>query len=235
MATFLKSKILIIEDDVNLGYLIEHILNQEGYTAMRVKTGRQGIIEAAKNIHALYIIDIGLPDISGFKVVEHIRESNKDCPIIIITDRVEGNNELETFKKRATIFHKKPMNFPLLIIQINNYLLKNTVEKSFLVKDITVIENERKLSDLNTKIYLSRGEYELLALFLKSTTKVFTRSEILNRVMDRNKNSTDSSVDTLLSRLRKKLASLGISDLIQTVYKGGYKLNEAYIPDIKKG
>jgi len=224
----IKQRILITEDDVNLGYLAEQIITAEGFQTTRVKNGKSALIEIDKNIYSLYIIDIGLPDISGLELVDYIRKKGVDTPIIIITDSIEDSKELDSFKKKASIFHRKPIKFQLLVTQINNFLKSNLTSKTLSFDTFEIIETNHSLTTPETQVSFSRAEYILLTMLIKSRPRVFSRDEIINRIMDRSRNSTYNSVDTLVSRVRKKLKDANLDNLILTEHNLGYKINSDY-------
>lgn len=223
-----KLKILLIEDDVPLGYLIQQILEKEGYSISRAKTASEGIKEGSKNIYNLIIVDIGLPDFSGFKVIEFLKEINTDIPVIVITDQIDEKNEIESFQRSANVFHRKPLNFELLIVQIQSFFLLSNQPKSFKFKNLSFNQVALEVSSGSKHIRFTQSEFKLITLFTKYPYQVFTREDILNKILDRNKNLSDSSIDTLMSRVRYKLNLLGHKELIKTIYKLGYRLNELY-------
>jgi len=230
-----KTRILIVEDDVNLGFLLEKFIVNSNYSVSRVKTGQEALLESSRNIYSLFLIDIGLPDISGFDVIENIRKEDHFTPIIVITDKIEQEFELESFKRKATLFHRKPIDFVLLITQINNYLAFNLMENIIKIGDLKFNSLDHSISNNSNSFSLSRSEFNLLNLFTSKDTRLFTRRELMAKVMDRNKVTSDSAVDTLISRLRKKLEILGYGDLIMTVHNYGYKLNPIYEEKIIRG
>ena len=113
-------------------------------------------------------------------------------------------------------------------IQIDNFLQTNTKEKYKTKSGILISDKEMKISNGIENIKLSRSEFRLLDILIKSNSKVFKRDELLGRVMDRSKEITDNALETLVSRLRHKLKPLGFEDLIVTIHSVGYKLNEKY-------
>lgn len=224
-----KAKILIVEDDVNLGYLLERILIEKGYLVARAKTGENALVESKKNIYSMFLIDIGLPDISGLAVVEEIRKDNPSIPIIVITDRIDAQNELESFKKKATLFHKKPLNLPLLLVQLDNYLQDYKITSCIYFKNLTLSISDQSIGVKNKSIKLNRSEFALLALFLKFPDRTYSRTDLMNKILNKNRVLTDSAIDTLISRVRKKLSILGYKDFIETLHNVGYKVSFEYL------
>lgn len=229
-----KPKILLIEDDVNLGFLIEKFIINSGYPLTRVKSGLEGLSESSKNRYSLFLIDIGLPDISGFDVIENIRQYDSITPIIVITDNIEQKNVVKSFEKRATLFHPKPIDFVLLIAQINSYLSKTEVHNTVKIENFIFNKSERTISNGSITFTLSRSEYNLINLFTHNDCKLYTRAELLSKIMNRTRALSDSAIDTLISRVRKKLEYLGYENLIVTVHNCGYKINPVYENQIKR-
>lgn len=219
--------IALIEDDASLSILLDRFLRNNSFHVYRAKNALRGIKLVDKNLVDLYILDLGLPDKNGVEVLKYIRSKDFDIPIIVITGFNSIDTEINSFKYGATLFHKKPINFDLLIAQINTCLKKvdnrNTIEIEGLV-----IDSQRYLVENNgVLLELTRKEFKFLNLLLKNHSKIFTREEIVSKVLDSNKLVSNSAVDTLVSRVRRKLYT-DKPDLIETVFGIGYRVNPKY-------
>src|SRR5438552_2388112 len=110
-----KIKILLIEDDLHLTFFLKRFLENKGFHVVDVKDGYEGLLRAKKNRYNLYLIDLSLPKVNGFTIVQKVRALNNNTPIIMITDKTFLNNEIECFELGANLFHKKPINYELLV------------------------------------------------------------------------------------------------------------------------
>jgi len=221
-------RILLVEDDANLCFFLQKFLENKGYYIKAFQEGDAALNKAQKDKFDLYLIDIGLPKVNGFTIVNKIREVNNTAPIIIITDKDTIINEIESFNIGANLFHRKPLNYELLLIQIKNLLRDFSFRQVIEIGDL-YIDIPRKLVKKEGKdIHLTFNEFNLLLLLVKDQCKVFTRDQILTRVLNGYKDIDNGAVDTLISRLRKKLGTYKGHNVIETIYKSGFRLSLQY-------
>ena len=228
-----KDKILIIEDDASLVFLLTKLLESLHMKVEYSYTGQLGKKMALSNKYSLIIIDIGLPDISGFEVVKEIRNVNNK-PIIVITGDNTDEIELESYKLRVDIFHSKPIKFEIFQAQIIS-ILKN--QKTFEIiksKDIYVDIRKRIFKRNKKNILLTKTEFDFLVMLFNSNGEVFSREKIISNVMNYYSTSSFSCVDTLVSRVRNKLGNNIKDSIIKTVNKSGYCLNPSYLKSIER-
>lgn len=225
----IRDKILIIEDDSNLAYILQKQLESFGYITEVAKEGENGLDKALSNKYSLCIIDIGLPEISGFKIIKRIREHDMKTPIIVITNTPTSKNERETFVKGANLFHKKPIDFGLLKDQIKSMLFTLLVKPVIELGDLRIEPQKRYLERAGKELKLSNKEFELLLLLVNAKGDVLTRDDIIYRTFRGVNDVEQGSIDTLVSRTRKKLGNYKGKDVIETVHGVGFRLNLAYI------
>jgi len=219
-----KTSVLLIEDDANLVFILTRFLESLNMKVGSSYTAADGLNKALTNKYQIIIIDIGLPDSDGFKIIEQIRLIDNTKPIIVITGDNSENNEIYSYKVKANIFHPKPIKFDILEAQIKS-LITDKYPNIIVIGDLCIDRLKRTVKIKNKRIKLTYNEYNLLIMFIDSHGEIFTRRQILSNVMNYYRNSSETSVDTLVCRIRKKLGRKMGSNLIKTVYKSGYCIN----------
>lgn len=219
-------KILIIDDDDDLTYLLKKFLELKNFKVTVRRDGKEGFFEAEKKQYDLFIIDIGIPYENGLTLIQKLRNKGVYTPSIMITDEYSLEHEIESYRSGTNLFHRKPIEYRLLDVQIRSLLNKN-LKDIFMLEDLKVDMESRKVYKNNIPIKLTKLEFNLLVLFLRSNGEVYSRDEILKRIFYNNQDVSNGAVDTLISRLRKKLGSN--DSFIETVFKSGYRINNYYI------
>lgn len=217
-----KKEILVVEDSPSLIFVLEKHLKKQGYQVVCACNGNDGIRLGIENDICLAIIDIGLPDIYGLKVVERIKEVKRNLPIIVISQPKDINNEINIYKTGINIFHRKPISFELLAIQIEN-LVPDCKNNTYQVKGVLIDITKGVIRRKNKETVLTKMEKTCLEYLLESDGHVCTRENILKRLNINYEERTLHCVDTLICRLRKKLGH-NKEDIIETVSGVGYRI-----------
>ena len=229
----LRPKILLIEDDANLVLILSKFIKSIRFDVHSSYTGKMGKDMALTNKYQLFIIDIKLPDTKGFQLIDEIRDiSNK--PIIVITGDQSEDNEINTYKYKANVFHKKPIKYDILEAQIKSLIsLRKTGN---IINSLNIfIDIDKRIFKINDEeIYLTSTEFNFILLLLNSNGRVFTRKQIISNVMNYYSVNSDSCVDTMVSRIRKKLINRNDYSLIKTINKFGYTINSNYLKNITR-
>lgn len=221
-------KILLIDDDLILSLNLKRFLEQKNFAVNIKHDGSSGLALAKTNRFDLIIIDITLPFVNGFSVLQKIRSLGIETPTIMTSDKYTLDFEIECYKLGTNLFHKKPIELRLLEVQVKS-LIQNNYKEIFQVGDLR-IDLDRKMVFKNKQVInLTKLEFNLFMLFLKSNGKLYSRDEILNRIFYGTHDSSYGAVDTLVSRLRKKLGDLEGEYFIETVFKSGYRINHFYL------
>ena len=220
---------LLIEDDANLVFVLTRFLENLSMKVESSYTAKDGLIKALTNKYQILIIDIGLPDSDGFKIIEQIRLIDNTKPIIVITGDNSQEKEISSYKAKANIFHPKPIKFDILEAQIKSLTI-DRYPNVIVIGDLCIDRLKRIAKIKNKRVKLTHSEYNLLIMLIDSNGEIFTRKQILSNIMNYYRNSSETSVDTLVCRIRKKLGRKVGGDLIKTVYKSGYCINP-YLKD----
>ena len=221
--------ILLIEDDKNLSFFIQKNLQSAGHNVKTALNGEDGLKMALTSRYGLFIIDIGLPGISGFNIVNKLRIKDMKTPIIIITNDIKEDKERESFDKGANLFHKKPINFELLASQVKSLLSIHKMDPIVELGDLFIDTRRRYVSKMGKEIKLSYKEFELLLSLVSGQGEVLSRNDLINETFKGIREVEEGSIDTLVSRVRKKLKKYKGQYVVETVHGVGFRLNLAYI------
>lgn len=227
MKSFQKRKILIVEDDVPLAYVLSRKIEQIGYLPVTTSDGKKALSELMESDFAVALIDIGLPNMDGLTIVQTIRNENYDTPCIIITSKSSTAKAIESFQNGANLFHAKPINFELLISQIKMLAKQHLGDRTITTDGILIDPLSRKFEIGGKFIPTTYKEFELLKLLINNPNKTFGREEILRRTAKGRRDIEIGSIDTLVSRLRRKLGKN--QEIIETVHGIGFRYNQEAI------
>lgn len=213
-------KILIVEDEKNISKLIQDTLSLANYEFDCSFDGEDALKKIKENSYDLILLDIMLPKLDGFEIVEQME--NKNIPIIFLSAKNDVGTIVKGLKSGGKDYITKPFE-PLELLARIELRIEKKEEKEYNFKNIKIKNNERMVYKDNEVISLAPKEYELFLLLIKNKNQVLTRNEILNKVWDINAQIETRTVDYHIQQLRKKLE---LKDKIITVNKIGYILKE---------
>ena len=213
-------KILIVEDDQTISKLIAASLSISGYESVPCFDGNEAVHMVRNEGFDMSLLDIMLPGLDGFQVMEKIRETG--TPVIFLTAMGDVSDRVKGLKSGAEDYIVKPFEPLELLARIEIVLRRfNREQKNLSFRDITVNMEERSVRRGSEIIDLTPKEYDLLVLFLKHQNVALSRDKILMDVWECSANIETRTVDNHVQRLRKKL---GLEDCLKTVFKVGYRL-----------
>ena len=213
-------KILIVEDDQTISKLIAASLSISGYESVPCFDGNEAVHMVRNEEFDLILLDIMLPGLDGFQVMEKIRETG--TPVIFLTAMGDVSDRVKGLPSGAEDYIVKPFEPLELLARIEIVLRRfNREQKNLSFRDITVNMEERSVRRGSEIIDLTPKEYDLLVLFLKHQNVALSRDKILMDVWECSANIETRTVDNHVQRLRKKL---GLEDCLKTVFKVGYRL-----------
>ncbi|RIH63890.1 DNA-binding response regulator [Mariniphaga sediminis] len=204
-------KLLLVEDDDALRFIVKDNLEQNGYQVDVAENGQEAIESFEKNKYHLIILDVMLPKVDGFKVAEHIRKTNDNVPIIFLTARSMTEDKITGLTIGGDDYIPKPFSMEELLLKIKIFLKRSNniagqkPEKSQSKKigRFVFLPDELILSLDGEARKLTMKEMELIKYFSENTNKVLNRNEILERVWGSNDYFLGRSLDVFISRLRK--------------------------------
>jgi len=207
-----NGKILLIEDDKNLGFIIRDFLELSKYHVILRDNGKDGLLEYSRNHFDLLLVDIMLPLLDGFALVEEIRKKNAEVPVIFITAKSMTEDKIKGFKIGADDYITKPFSTEELLLRVNAMLRRirrripdqNEEIKYKIGKYIFDYKN-LLLSTPDTEYRLTKREAEVLSLLCMNVNNVSRREVILKTVWGENDYFMGRSMDVYITKLRKYL------------------------------
>lgn len=213
--------IAVIDDDKDLGSLIGDYLTSNGFLIALFETG-EAFLESDLSRINLAILDVGLPGIDGFAVCKQLRQRSQ-MPIIMLTAASDDIDRILGLELGADDYMGKPFNPRELLARIKA-ALRRTEPLVAQEGGLVILERERQVTWKGRLIDLTGAEFDLLLFLNNSAGEVVTRDEISIKLKGHAASPFDRSIDTLVSRLRKKIKSIASVDLIRSVRGKGYVL-----------
>lgn len=228
MNKIFKKIILVVEDETSIADSLIYILNKEGFVATHARTlseARQ--IMESQSVSAL-ILDVGLPDGSGFEFCKEIRKKS-ETPILFLTARHEEIDKIVGLEIGADDYVTKPFS-PREVVARLNAILRRT-EKSEKTKSdneeqFFVDKNKLKILYKGQSLELSRYEFGILEMLLERRGQVFSRQQIMMRVWESPDMSLERTVDTHIKTLRSKLNLISEDEILITHRGIGYSVRD---------
>ncbi|HEY5555605.1 response regulator transcription factor [Acetobacterium sp.] len=219
-------RILVAEDEDKLREIVLKYLKKEGYEGFGAANGEEALNLWAEKQPDCIILDVMMPIMDGFEVLEEIRETD-NVPVIMLTARREENDKIQGFEVGADDYVTKPFSPRELMVRIKALLKRSgvaTAENKIKICGISLTPGDRFMTINSNEISLTQKEYEVLLFFVNHQKMVLSREQILDRIWGFEFEGDMRVVDTTIKRLRKKMEEKG--ECIQTVRGVGYKFQE---------
>ena len=204
-------KILLVEDDMNLGFVIQDNLKMNGYKVHLAKNGKSGLTAFHENNFDLCILDIMLPEKDGFTLAEDIRKTDQNTPIIFLTAKSMTEDKIKGFLAGGDDYITKPFIMDEFLLRIKAILKRTgvrTIEKAgYQIGELYFDTENFILNDNDKKTNLTKKEAEILKLLCLKKGTVVERELILNMVWGDDNYFNGRSLDVFISKLRKYLSS----------------------------
>lgn len=226
----MNKKILLVEDDPSLGFVVSDNLKQKGYDVTLCQDGESGSITFTQHTFDLCILDIMLPKKDGFAVAQGIRAVNKDVPILFLSAKSMLEDKLEGFKTGADDYITKPFSFDELLCRIDVFLRRTqqtqiSEDKIFSIGEFEFDYANLTLKKEDSRKTLTQKEAEVLRLLHLNRGRVLKREEILTQVWGDDDYFMGRSMDVFISKLRKYLKEDPAVQIVN--YHGvGFKLED---------
>lgn len=217
--------ILIVDDDVYIGDMLEELLTKENYDVGRAYSGTEALMYLSSRRPDLILLDLMLPGLSGEELLPLI----KGIPVIVVSAKAEVSDKVSLLLGGAADYVTKPFDTSELLARITVQLRKNDVPESsdILSYDTIRLNTEtRAVTVSDTPVRLTQTEYAILKLLMANPSQVITKSVMLDRISEDTPDCTESSLKVHISNLRKKLKAVNGKDYIEAIWGIGFKLNE---------
>lgn len=223
-------KLLVIEDEVKAGEYLKKGLTESGYTVDLCHDGVDGLYHATSEEYDLIVLDIMLPKLNGWQVLQTLRSSEISTPIIMLTAKDQIEDRVKGLELGANDYLVKPYAFAELLARVHNALRKPSTAQStganantIVIADLELDLLKRTASRQGESIPLTAKEFLLLELFMRKSGQVLSRTTIASLVWDMNFDSDTNVIDVAVKRLRTKVDKPYSQALIHTVRGMGYK------------
>lgn len=220
-------RILIVEDEPKIGDYLRQGLTEVGFVVDLVRDGLDGLHLALTEAYDLAILDVMLPGIDGWQVLQGIRRAGKNMPVLFLTARDSVDDRVKGLELGADDYLVKPFAFSELLARVRTLLRRGGMAKEpeFLrAADLELDLLRRRVTRSGKKINLTSKEFALLELLLRRQGEVLPRSLIASQVWDMNFDSDTNVIEVAIRRLRAKIDDGLEPKLIHTVRGMGYVL-----------
>lgn len=221
-------KLLVVEDEIKTGEYLRQGLVESGFIVDLTNNGLDGYHLAMTEKYDLIVLDVMLPDISGWKIIQSLRAANKDTQIILLTAMGSIDDKVKGLNLGADDYLVKPFSFAELLARIKSLLRRNVPQTNLhklIIADLVMDLPKRTVTRNGVRIELTNKEFLLLEYFLRYQGEVLPRSLIASQVWDMNFDSDTNVIDVAVRRLRNKIDSIFEPKLIHTIRGMGYKLD----------
>jgi two-component system, OmpR family, copper resistance phosphate regulon response regulator CusR len=220
-------RILVIEDEPRILGFLAHGLEAEGFSVVGSRDGAEGLKLALEHAFDLVILDLLLPRVDGFSVLEALERKNPQLPIVIVSARTDVKTKVKGFELGARDYLTKPFSFDELLARIRVHLRQPVAldDGHIVGSGSLALDMARRQARIGERVVdLSDREFRLLYRLLASAGEVVSRERLLSEVWGYHFDPQSNVVDVCVRRLRKKL---GPASPIETVRHAGYRVSPA--------
>ena len=222
-------KILIVEDEPKTGDYLKQGLVEAGFSVDLVRDGMDGLHLGMTEAYDLIVLDVMLPGLDGWRVLQALRKAGKEMPVLFLTARDSVDDRVKGLELGADDYLVKPFAFSELLARVRTLLRRGTRSKeldALQVADLELDLLRRRVTRAGRRIDLTAKEFALLELLLRRHGEVLPRSLIASQVWDMNFDSDTNYVEVAVRRLRAKLDDPFTHKLLHTVRGMGYVLED---------
>jgi len=228
------SHILVIEDNPDLAFGLRSNLELEGYDVSIAVTGRAGLEQARVRQADLLILDIMLPEMDGYEVLQRFREIDSLTPVLMLTARGEEIDKVRGLRSGADDYVTKPFGLMELLARVEALLRREQMVahgsdrriSALKVRDVNIDFGARTITRDGHRIDLTPKEFDLLAELIRHDGDIVSRTDLMRAVWGHSAAVVSRTVDTHIAELRRKLGDpSGQPPLIVTVRKAGYRIS----------
>jgi DNA-binding response OmpR family regulator len=225
-----KVKILLVEDDTNLGFVVQESLKKQGYDVKLCLNGVDGLKAFNEDLYHLVILDVMMPKKDGFTLAEDIRKTNTSVPLLFLTAKAEMDDKIKGLKVGGDDYITKPFHTEEFLLRVKSLLKRSTPQNEsdevtehsigiykFMPNEFKIVNSDHSIKKLTKK------EAKILHLLVQHKNKVLPRDIVLNAVWGQDDYFVGRSLDVFISKLRKYLSD-DPAVSINNVHGVGFKL-----------
>ena len=223
-------RLLIVEDEVRLADTLRQLLHRQGYTADVCHDGVSGLDNAMTGIYDLVVLDVMLPGMNGFQVVQRLRAANVAVPVLMLTAKSSLDDRVHGLDCGADYYLTKPFEPEELLACVRTLLRRGggqlQEDTALTWGDLSLERSTFTLGCGGREVRLSRREYDLMELLMRNGSQVVTKEQLLIKVWGYDSQAEDNNVEVYISFLRRKLTHLHSQVKIKTLRMLGYCLTQ---------
>lgn len=214
--------ILVVDDDIHIGNLLQEALEGEGYRVSRAYSGTEAALAVERERPDLALLDLMLPGLSGEAVLPRLA----GLPVIVVSAKADIDSKIGLLLGGAADYVTKPFVLRELLARVAVRLREAPAREGGTISfgPLRLDADARWVAVDGTEVRLTRTEYAILRLLMASPSQVITKSRLLDEIARDTPDCTESSLKTHVSNLRKKLRDAGAGDCIESVWGIGFKM-----------
>ena len=219
----MNENIMVIDDDIHIGNMLEEALSRDGYRVARAYSGTEALMLLSSQKPDLILLDLMLPGLSGEELLPKI----EGIPVIIVSAKIDIDNKVELLLGGAADYITKPFDMKELKARIRVQLRSRQLTSSrseLTYKELKLNTDTHNVTVNGDEVRLTRTEYAILKLLMLNPDQVITKSVMLDRISTDTPDCTETSLKQHISNLRKKLRSADGTDYIEAVWGIGFKM-----------
>lgn len=228
MAPVPTPKVLVVDDEENISFLVSSALKLDGCEVRTAATGRDAVDEAARFGPDAIVLDVMLPDFDGFEVLRRIRNAGSTAPVLFLTARDSTDDKVLGLTSGGDDYIVKPFVLEELVARVQVALRRrgsSPLSSRLQVHDLVLDDDAHRVWRSDEEVHLSATEYRLLHCLMANAGRAVTREQILDHVWQYDFDGESSIIESFMSNLRKKVDN-GDLKLIHTVRGVGYSIRE---------
>lgn len=214
--------ILIVDDDMYIGNMLEEVLTKEGYGVSRAYSGTEAVMMLGRVNPDLILLDLMLPGLSGEEILPQL----SGVPVIVVSAKTDIENKVNLLLKGASDYISKPFEIKELAARIKVQLRNPAVRSHNLLQydGISLYTDTHTVKLGDNEVKLTRTEYAVLKLLMQNPNRVMAKSTLLDKIGEDTPDCTETSLKMHISNLRKKLKEVSDKDYIEAVWGIGFKM-----------
>ncbi|MCI8899043.1 MAG: response regulator transcription factor [Lachnospiraceae bacterium] len=218
--------IFVIDDDLNIGNMMEELLAREGYRVTRAYSGTEALLALSSVRPDLVLLDLMLPGLDGRELLPRL----SGIPVIVVSAKAGVEDKVDLLLGGAADYVTKPFDTKELIARIAVQLRNAAVFGAGMMleyRDIVMDTRTHSVYVCGEMVHLTRTEYAILKMLMQNPSQVITKTLLLERISEDTPDCMESSLRVHVSNLRKKLRDAGGKDYVESVWGIGFKLYES--------
>ena len=221
-----SQRVLVVDDDPSVTSVLKRGLGYEGFAVDVASSGAEGLSIARERPPSLVILDVMMPGLDGLEVLERLRTSDPQLPVLLLTAKDAPSDQVEGLTRGADDYVVKPFTFEVLVARVRALLRRHEGERPDVLRfaDLSLDTGTRRAQRGEREVELTSTEYDLLRQFLANQQRVMSKELLMERVWGYDFGGNSNVVEVYVKQLRQKLEAAGEPRLIHTLRGAGYVL-----------